>query len=143
MSPRTYLPLGLAALVAASVAGVAPAQLIAYDPFNHAAPFQLNGTASSGGGAVWPGGSTNTWTTAFGSNGGVPVPGSLAYGPLQTDGNSAQITWFSPQNGSLRSLISNRGGGPADLWVSFLMAGSAAGNQGLSLYFGGSFGNEN
>jgi hypothetical protein len=143
MDSRTYLALGLSGLVAVSTAGMAPAQVVGYDPFNQTAPFQLNGTASSGGGAVWPGGSTNTWTAAFGSNGGSVVNGSLAYGPLQTGGNSAQFTWFSPQNGSLRSLVSNRGGGPSDLWISFLMAGSAAGNQGLSLYFGGSFGSEN
>ncbi len=146
MNPRTYFPLGLAALAAVSVVGVAPAQVVAYDPFNQtfpSYPFQLNGSASSGGGAVWPGGSTNTWGPAFGSNGGSVVSGSLAYGPLQVGGNSAVFTWFSPQNGSLRSLVSSRGGAPADMWLSFLMAGTAAGNQGLSLYFGGSFGNEN
>jgi hypothetical protein len=139
--PATFaiVSAGLAVLSA----GPAAAQVVGYDPFNQTAPFQLNGTASSGGGAIWPGGSTNTWTTAFGSNGGTVVSGSLAYGPLLTGGNSAQFTWFSPQNGSLRSLVSNRGGGPSDLWISFLMAGSAAGNQGLSLYFGGSFGSEN
>ncbi|HEY1380717.1 MAG TPA: PEP-CTERM sorting domain-containing protein [Gemmataceae bacterium] len=143
MNPRTYLPIGLAALVAVSAANVAPAQLIAYDPFNQTAPFQLNGTASSGGGAVWPGGSTNTWGPFPPSNGGQVVPGSLAYGPLQTGGNSVAFTWFNPYNASLRSLVSNRGGGPPDLWVSFLMAGTAAGNQGLSLYFGGAGGSEN
>jgi hypothetical protein len=132
----------LSAVLTLTVANRLSAQVVAYDPFNQS-PGQLNGSASSGGGAVWPNGSTNTWTTAFGSNGGLVVGGSLAYGPLQTGGNSAQVTWFSPQNGSLRSLVSSRGGAPADLWISFLMAGTPAGNQGLSLYFSGSFGNEN
>jgi hypothetical protein len=126
-----------------AAAGPLSAQVVAYDPFNQTAPFQLNGTASSGGGAVWPSGSTNTWTTAFAANGGQVISGTMTYGPLATGGNSTQVTWFSPQNGSLRSLVSNRGGAPADMWISFLMAGTAAGNQGLSLYFGGSFGNEN
>jgi hypothetical protein len=132
----------LSALLILFVTGRSSAQIVGYDPFAQQLG-QLNGFASNGSGAVWPGGSSNVWAPAFGSNGGVVTSGSLAYGPLQTAGNNVQFTWFSPQNGSLRSLVSNRGGGPADLWISFLMAGTVAGNQGMSLYFGGSAGNEN
>ena len=41
------LLLALCAVILA--AGRLSAQVIAYDPFNQTAPFQLNGTASSGG----------------------------------------------------------------------------------------------
>jgi hypothetical protein len=131
MNPRTYLRLGLAALVATAASGAATAQVVAYDPFNRAAPSQLNGTASTG--VQWPydpeGG---RWEMASG-NGGVTQPGSLSYGPLQTAGNHAQMTWFSGGNGSFRSLGINRAGVPADFWVSFL-ADLTQPSQGLVLY---------
>jgi hypothetical protein len=125
---------GLAAGVALITAARLPAQVIAYDPFNQTAPFQLNGTASSG--VPWPtsGGNAPTWGPAFGNGGGV-VPGSLSYGPLQTAGNSARFQWFAGDNGSVRSLVSSHGGAGSDFWMSFLMNGSA-GNQGMVLYQG-------
>jgi hypothetical protein len=124
----------LAAWLVLAAAGPLSAQVIAYDPFNQTAPFQLNGTASTG--VPWPtsGGNTPTWGPAFG-NGGSVVPGSLAYGPLQTAGNKAQFAWFTGDNGSLRLLVNNHGGAGSDFWLSFLMTG-AAGNQGLLLYQG-------
>ncbi|HEY1380718.1 MAG TPA: PEP-CTERM sorting domain-containing protein [Gemmataceae bacterium] len=119
MTPRTYLPLALTALVAAATAGSAGAQLIAYDPFNNFAPSQLNGTVSSG--VPWPAsGEDRTWSGAAGIVGGVVQPGSLTYGPLQTGGNHAQMSWSSGGNFSFRSLGSNRGGATADFWISFL-----------------------
>ncbi|MFT3883405.1 MAG: PEP-CTERM sorting domain-containing protein [Gemmatales bacterium] len=45
-----------------------------------------------------------------------------------------QFPWFSGDNASIRSLGANRGGGPADIWLSFLANPNQTG-QGLYLYF--------
>src|SRR5215208_3658288 len=62
---RPVLLVCLSALSAAASPGRSPAQVIAYDPFNQTAPFQLNGTASTG--VPWP--TTSTWGPAFGNGG--------------------------------------------------------------------------
>jgi hypothetical protein len=130
---RTSCP-GIAVLVSFWITGPAAAQLIAYDPFNHSAPFQLNGTASSGGGATWP--SANTWQP-FGGNGGSTNPGNLNYGPLQTNGNHADFVRadaVSPY-ASIRSMASNQGGAGRDWWMSIVM-GPSANDQGMAIYNG-------
>jgi hypothetical protein len=130
MAPHKLFVAVLLALVVRS--HPASAQVVAYDPFNHSAPFQLNGTASSGGGAVWP--SANTWQPLSG-NGGVTNPGDLSYGPLQTTGNHADFHRFDVVTASIRSMAANQGGPGRDLWVSMLM--NPTGNdQGMGLYNG-------
>ena len=131
MNPRIAFGLGLMALV--FTAGVAPAQVIAYDPINQPLG-QFNGFASSGAGATWP--SANTWQP-FGGNGGVVSPGSLTDGPLQTAGNHVDFRRFDVVTGSIRSMASNQGGAGKDLWVSILM-NPGANDQGMALYNGGS-----
>src|SRR4051794_26466590 len=59
----------------------ASASLLAYDPFNQPVG-AISGTASSGGGAVWPG--NGPW-----NGGGTISAGSLSYGSLLTSGNEA------------------------------------------------------
>ena len=115
----------------AAFAAIRPAcgqAVIAYDPFNEA-PGSLNGGASAG--VPWPTGAN--WQFAFG-NGGTVVSSSLSYGTLQTTGNKSQFAWFAGDNASIRSLGSNRGGAPADFWISFLANFNQPG-QGLYLYF--------
>jgi hypothetical protein len=129
MNPRIALSLGLTALV--FTAGVAPAQIIAYDPINQPLG-QFNGFASSGAGATWP--SANTWQP-FGGNGGVVSPGSLPYGPLQSAGNHVDFHRFDVVTASIRSMASNQGGAPKDLWFSILM-NPGANDQGMGLYNG-------
>lgn len=102
--------------------------VLAYDPFNQNLG-QLNGFASTG--VPWTTGSI--WQPAFG-NGGTVTAGSLSYGPLATLGNKAQFPWFTGDNASIRSLGANRGGGPPDIWLSFL-ANPNQNGQGLYLYF--------
>jgi hypothetical protein len=123
------LILAVAALAAA--AGLAPAQVIAYDPINQPLG-QFNGFASSGAGATWP--SANTWQP-FGGNGGVVSPGSLTYGPLQTAGSHVDFHRFDVATGSIRSMGSNQGGVPKDLWFSILI-NPGANDQGMALYNG-------
>jgi hypothetical protein len=121
--------------IAFAVTRPAAAQLAAYDPFNQQIG-SLNGSASSGGGAVWPN-SPQTWGPAYG-NGGVVQAGSLTYGPLQTAGNLVRMSGFNGElNASFRSLGSDRGGAGNDIWLSFLMAGDSGGNQVLGLYLSG------
>jgi hypothetical protein len=112
--------------------GSVSAQVVAYDPFNHVAPFQLNGTASSGGGATWP--SANTWQP-FGGNGGSTNPGNLSYGPLLTNGNHADFQRFDVVTASVRSMAANQGGAGRDLWMSIVMNPSAN-DQGMAVYNG-------
>jgi hypothetical protein len=130
MGARTSL--AVAAAAGLVLVSPAPAQLIAYDPFNHAAPFQLNGTASSGGGATWP--SANTWQP-FGGNGGSTQPGNLTYGPLLTNGNHADFPRIDVINASIRSMAANQGGPGRDLWMSVVMSPSAN-DQGMAIYNG-------
>jgi len=115
------------------VPAAAHAQLLAYDPFNQSNG-TLNGTASSGGGAVWP---TNPqlWQAAYPpSNGGSVTANSLTYGSLATSGGKVAMPGFSgSNNGSYRALGTDRGGGPADLWISFLHAGDSPGGYVLQL----------
>jgi len=119
------------------IPATARAQLIAYDPFNQSIG-SLNGTASSGGGAVWPN-SPQLWQPAYPpSNGGSVQTNSLSYGPLATGGGKVSVPGFSgTNNGSYRALGSDRGGGPADLWISFLHAGDSPGGYILQLANGG------
>src|SRR5437762_2204891 len=106
-------------------------QIIAYDPFNQN-PGPLNGTMSTG--VPWP--TVAPWTSQFGFGaGGFVQGGSLGYGPLAVAGNKSQFDWANSNNGSFRSLGENRGGAPADFWISFL-ADFGRSNQGLRLYSG-------
>lgn len=125
MSRRGYLS---ALVVGCALAGwVAPASAVVllYDPFNQA-PGTINGTASTGGGAVWPG--AGTW-----NGGGTVSAGSLSYGPLLTSGN--QANYDAVANAS-RAVGASFGGPNTDIWYSFLIAANRN-DSGISLFTGG------
>lgn len=115
--------LGCAAL--ASHAAPASATLLAYDPFNQPVG-NITGTASSGGGAVWPG--TGTW-----NGGGTISAGSLSYGNLLTSGNQANYDAVANAN---RAIGATAGGPNTDLWYSFLITANRN-DSGISLFTGG------
>ncbi|MBM4058170.1 MAG: PEP-CTERM sorting domain-containing protein [Planctomycetes bacterium] len=106
-------------------AGQAPAALLVYDPFNQA-PGNITGTASTGGGAVWPG--AGTW-----NGGGTVSAGSLSYATLQTAGNQANYDAVANAN---RAIGATLGGANTDIWVSFLIAANRD-DSGISLFTGG------
>jgi len=125
VSRRGYLS---ALVVGCALAGwVAPASAVVllYDPFNQA-PGTINGTASTGGGAVWPG--AGTW-----NGGGTVSAGSLSYGPLLTSGN--QANYDAVANAS-RAVGASFGGPNTDIWYSFLIAANRN-DSGISLFTGG------
>lgn len=126
MSGRTCLGVVVGCALAAS-AGTASASLLAYDPFNQAVG-NITGTASTGGGAVWPGGSGNTWNGA-----GTISAGSLVYGTLVTSGNEAN---YDATANASRAIGSSLGGANTDLWFSFLIAADRN-DSGISLFTGG------
>jgi hypothetical protein len=120
--------LGFAAACALAVYIVpapAGATLLIYDPYSQP-PGNINGTASSGGGAVWPG--SGTW-----NGGGTIAAGSLSYGPLVTAGNQASYDAVANAN---RAIGATLGGANTDLWVSFLIAANRN-DSGISLFTGG------
>lgn len=101
--------------------------LLAYDPFNQAVG-ALEGSSSSGGGAVWATTSAN-WTGDAGNLSQVTA-GSLSYGSLATEGNKASL---DDRNGAnFRALGQTLGGDASDLWMSFLVVATAD-NTGLNL----------
>jgi hypothetical protein len=106
-------------------AAPASATLLAYDPFNQAAG-NINGTASTGGGAVWPG--AGTWNGA-----GTVSAGSLSYGTLLTSGNQANYDAVANAN---RAIGATLGGANTDLWFSFLIVADQN-DSGISLFTGG------
>jgi hypothetical protein len=112
LSTRFLLPLTLAVLAASATSQAA---LLAYDPFNQA-PGAMDGTRSSGGGAIWPTADRN-W---FGGNANALISeGSLSYGPLLTEGNQANL---DTRNGPIfRAFDVTYGGNGSSLWISFLI----------------------
>ena len=103
----------------------ASAVVLVYDPFNQPVG-NINGTASSGGGAVWPG--PGTWNGS-----GTVSAGSLTYGPLLTSGNQANYDAVANAN---RAIGSTLGGPNTDIWISFLIAANRN-DSGISLFTGG------
>src|SRR4051794_1640298 len=125
MSRGVYLGAALLGCAVAALASPARATVLAYDPFNQAVG-NISGTASSGGGAVWPG--SGTW-----AGGGTISAGSLSYGNLVTSGN--QANYDAVANAS-RAIGATFGGANTDLWFSFLIAANRN-DSGISLFTGG------
>lgn len=117
--------IALCLCVFALSAAPASGTLLVYDPFNQAVG-NISGTASSGGGAVWPG--AGTW-----AGGGTVSAGSLSYGSLQTSGNQANYDAVANAN---RAIGATFGGANSDIWVSFLISANRN-DSGISLFTGG------
>ena len=124
MNIRLFLPVAVTLLAASASTQAA---LLAYDPFNQA-PGPMNDTRSSGAGVVWPG-VTNNWFS--GSANTVISTGSLSYGPLLTGGNQANLD--NSGSSIFRAFDTTFGGDGSDLWISFLIVGTAD-NTGISLF---------
>ncbi|MDB6154349.1 MAG: anchor protein [Chthoniobacteraceae bacterium] len=127
-----WLPV-LAGVIALALAPAGNAALLVYEGFNYSAG-DLQG---NNGGLGWEDAGWNNNTNAGTSTTSADVvSGSLGYGSLITNGNSASLANVTTNTAIFRDFATTLGDTAGSIWLSFLIDGTTI-NCGAGLFSGG------